>query len=65
MRPITDYLSTLTVPGGDHAGGPFVVLPWERRFINGAFAVPGDCAIVYRARKWEKRACRWHRHGIR
>ena len=44
MRPITDYLSTLTVPGGDHAGGPFVVLPWERRFINGAFAVPGDCA---------------------
>ena len=45
MRPITDYLSTLTVPGGDHAGGPFVVLPWERRFINGAFAVPGDCAL--------------------
>ena len=34
------YLSGLTVTQGRLAGQPFAVLPWQRRFIRGAFA-PG------------------------
>ena len=34
------YLSGLTVSQGRRAGEPFRVLPWQRRFIRGAFA-PG------------------------
>ena len=44
-RDLIDYLSTLTVPSGDCAGQPFQVLPWERRFLTGAFRVSGDCAL--------------------
>ena len=39
------YLSGLTLSGGDHDGRPFVVLPWERRFIRGAFSVQDDAAL--------------------
>ena len=31
------YLGTLTIQQGAGAGQPFVVLPWERRFLCGAF----------------------------
>ena len=34
------YLCGLTVSQGRRAGEPFTVLPWQRRFIRGAFA-PG------------------------
>ena len=34
------HLSGLEVSQGRHAGEPFTVLPWERRFVRGAFA-PG------------------------
>ena len=34
------YLSGLTVSQGRLAGDPFTVLPWQRRFVRGAFA-PG------------------------
>ena len=37
---LTDYLSSLTVTQGRRAGESFVVLPWERRLLRGAFA-PG------------------------
>ena len=40
MRTIIEYLSGLTVSQGRLAGQPFTVLPWQRRFIRGAFA-PG------------------------
>ena len=38
MKKLERYLSGLTVTQGRHAGQPFKVLPWERRFIRGAFA---------------------------
>ena len=37
---LVDYLSSLTVSQGRLAGQMFAVLPWQRRFIRGAFA-PG------------------------
>ena len=43
---IIAYLAGLTLAGGDHDGQPFVVLPWERRFIRGAFRGPGDSALT-------------------
>ena len=35
--------------GGDHDGEAFKVLPWERRFINGAFKTP-ECSALTVAR---------------
>ena len=40
MRELVEYLETLTVTQGREAGERFKVLPWQRRFIRGAFA-PG------------------------
>ena len=42
---IIDYLESLTVTQGVGRGLPFKVLPWERRFIRGAFGVDGDAAL--------------------
>ena len=39
-QPLERYLAGLTVTQGRHAGELFTVLPWERRFVRGAFA-PG------------------------
>ena len=44
-RALIDYLGDLTVTQGDRAGEPFRVLPWEARFIRGAWSVPGDVAL--------------------
>ena len=43
---IIAYLGGLTLAGGDHDGKLFMVLPWERRFIRGAFRGPGDSALT-------------------
>ena len=40
MKALLAYLSGLTVSQGRLAGQPFAVLPWQRRFVRGAFA-PG------------------------
>ena len=40
MGDLIAYLAGLTVSQGRLAGQPFTVLPWQRRFIRGAFA-PG------------------------
>ena len=40
VKSLTDYLSGLTVSQGRLAGQAFAVLPWQRRFVRGAFA-PG------------------------
>ena len=45
MRALIDYLGTLRLVGGDHDGEPFVVLPWERRLLRGAFEQPDDAAL--------------------
>ena len=42
---LVDYLGGLVLAGGDHDGQPFAVLPWERRFVRGAFAVSGPAAL--------------------
>ena len=39
------YLGGLTLAGGDRHGEAFVVLPWERRFLRGAFCRSGDAAL--------------------
>ena len=36
-KAIIDYLGGLTVNQGRLAGQPFKVLPWQARFIRGAF----------------------------
>ena len=40
MKALLAYLSGLTVSQGRLAGQTFTVLPWQRRFVHGAFA-PG------------------------
>ena len=40
------YLGGLTLAGGDHDGEAFDVLPWERRFLRGAFRDGGDAALA-------------------
>ncbi len=45
MKALVDYLDTLTVTQGEGAGGPFPVLPWQRRFVRGAFGVRGNSAL--------------------
>ena len=45
MKSLIDYMGGLKLAGGDHDGQPFKVLPWERRFIMGAFRGPGDSAL--------------------
>ena len=42
---LIDYLGGLTLAGGDRDGERFTVLPWEARFIRGAFGVEGDAAL--------------------
>ena len=36
----------LTLVGGDGDGGPFRLLPWERRFITRTFSQDGDAALT-------------------
>ncbi|MDE0289435.1 MAG: hypothetical protein OXM88_12820 [bacterium] len=40
-----EYLGGLRLSGGDHDGSLFTVLPWQKRFIYGAFRGPGDVAL--------------------
>ena len=42
MRALIDYLGRLVLVGGDHDGE---VLPWEARFVRGAFRQPGDAGL--------------------
>ena len=39
---IIGYLSGLTLAGGDHDGQPFMVLPWERRFVTAQRVTAGS-----------------------
>ena len=42
---LVDYLGGLPMLGGDHDGELFEVLPWERRFLRGAFRQPGEAGL--------------------
>ena len=50
MRRLPDrliaHLAGLTLAGGDHDGEAFTVLPWQRRFVRGAFRVRGPAALT-------------------
>ena len=45
-RALVGYVAGLTLAGGDHDGSPFTVLPWESRFLRGAFRGPGDAGLT-------------------
>ena len=52
MEPLIDYIGSLKVSQGHGAGDPFPVLPWQRRFLKGAFADHvEEAALSYRARR--------------
>ena len=42
---LADYIAGLELSGGEHDAEPFEVLPWERRFLAGAFRDPGDACL--------------------
>ena len=42
---LIEYLGTLTLTGGDRDGELLEALPWERRFVRGAFRRRGDSAL--------------------
>ena len=42
---IIEYISELSITQGRRAGERFQILPWQRRFIRGAFSVSGDSAL--------------------
>ena len=44
-RELENYIQTLIIGQGRHAGKPFKLLPWQRRFLRGAFGQPGDAAM--------------------
>ena len=45
-KGIGDYIrARLTIGQGRHAGSGFDLLPWQRRFLRGAFGQPGDAAL--------------------
>ena len=44
-RDLVRYVASLTISQGQGSGEAFVVLPWEGRFLRGAFGVAGDAAL--------------------
>ena len=50
MTPLERYITGLTVTPGRRAGEPFDVLPWQRRFVRGAFAPDTTTAALSVAR---------------
>ena len=44
-RGLTSYLEKLTITQGEGAGEKLRLLPWEKRFIKGAFSTDGDSAL--------------------
>ena len=42
---LVDYLGGLVLAGGDRDGEQFTVLPWERRFLRGAFGRAKDSGL--------------------
>ena len=45
MSELVDYIQRLEITQGANLGERFKLLPWERSFIDGAFAVSGDAAL--------------------
>ena len=45
MKALERYIQGLTIGQGRHAGQPFKLLGWQRRFLSGAFRQPDDAAL--------------------
>ena len=45
MQALLDYLGTLRITQGRHAGECLTVLPWQRQFLRMAFGAPGDASL--------------------
>ena len=45
MRELQAFIERLTIAQGRSRGEPFKLLPWERRFVRGAFSQPGDASL--------------------
>ncbi len=45
IRALETYIESLALGQGRYAGESFTLLPWERRFVRGAFGQPKDAAI--------------------
>ena len=59
---LSEFLAGLTVSQGRRAGEPLTVLPWQRRFVRGAFAPGVQSAGLSVARGNGKiNAGSWHR----
>ena len=43
---LIDFIEGLIVPNGRHQGERMVVLPFQRRFLRGAFGQPDDAALT-------------------
>ena len=50
MKKLTDYIESLTITQGRRAGESFKLLPWQRRFLAGAFAPNVQSAALSVAR---------------
>lgn len=44
MKELIDWIGELTA-GGDREGLPFLVLPWQKKFIRGAFSQDGPASL--------------------
>ena len=45
MKKLADYIRGLVIGQGRHAGQGFKLLPWQSRFLKGAFGQPDDAAL--------------------
>ena len=45
MQQLIDYIESLVISQGEGAGELFRLLPWESKFVKGAFRVDGDAAL--------------------
>ena len=45
MKALERYIGGLTISQGRYAGEKFVLLPWQRKLIRGAFSQPRDSAF--------------------
>ena len=50
LDPLTAYIARLTITQGRHAGRAFTVLPWQARFVRGAFKAGASTAALSVAR---------------
>ena len=45
MKELIKYLESLTVTQGQGLNEPLTLLPWEKRFVKGAFGTTGDAGL--------------------